>query len=330
MDTIQNILKKQYNIRIDSCKKLNIGAGSNVFHIIADNGEQFILKNAHVNEANNPQNEPEICKHLLSKGIPVSEFLPNIYGKHIVYDKDKIYHMQKYVSGENYEMHGAPVWLMEEMPRMLGEIHTALANYAPLPMGIGENFFTFMTPLNALKSYEKSYQYALTNHLNELADDLCYRIGLMRRLDIPEINFGKLTRANTHGDFFISQIICNNMKIAAVIDWTTACVHPVVWEILRSFVYGNPNCRDGVIHIPDLVEYTKAYLSKASLNRYDLEMMPYVFYYQISVCDYYNQYFHSDADNRYIYLQQARLSTKLMKWFELHGNEISHALAGLS
>lgn len=54
-------------------------------------------------------------------------------------------------------------------------------------------------------------------------------------------------------------------------------------------------------------------------------MMPYVFYYQISVCDYYNQYFQSKADNKYIYLQQAILSTKLMKWFENHADELSEA-----
>jgi hypothetical protein len=44
--------------------------------------------------------------------------------------------------------------------------------------------------------------------------------------------------------------------------------------------------------------------------------MPKLFYYQLAVCDYYNQYYQSAAENRNIYLHQARFSTKLMKWFE--------------
>ncbi len=157
-----------------------------------------------------------------------------------------------------------------------------------------------------------------------------YRIELMSRFSVPEIDLSKLTRGNTHGDFFISQLICADRSIAAVIDWTTACIHPIVWEIIRSYIYGSPKCKDGTIIIPELAEYTKNYLKFASLNKYDLKMMPYVFYYQISVCDYYNQYFQSNADNRHIYLGQAILSTKLMKWFEIHANELSEALLSLA
>lgn len=41
--------------------------------------------------------------------------------------------------------------------------------------------------------------------------------------------------------------------------------------------------------------------------------MQRLYLYQIAVCDYYGQYYASDAENRDIYLQQARLATKLLK-----------------
>ena len=329
MDKIQSLIKNQYGVDVSSYEKLTVGAGSNTFHLFAENGEQYILKNANINEANNPQNEPKLCNYLLSKGIPVSKFVPNINNEFVWYDEDDIYHMQRFVSGKNYDIHCAPDWLMCEMAKSLGKIHTTLINYDALPVGIGEIFFKYMTPTNALNSYQKSYQYAVSNNLHEIADDLQYRIGLMSRLAIPEIELNNLTRRNTHGDFFISQVICNESCIAAIIDWTTACIHPIVWEIIRSFIYGNSKCKEGNIPIAEFVEYTRTYLSEASLNNYDLMMMPYVFYYQISVCDYYNQYFSSDADNRYIYLQQATLSTKLMKWFEIHVKDLSDELLTL-
>lgn len=47
---------------------------------------------------------------------------------------------------------------------------------------------------------------------------------------------------------------------------------------------------------------------------------------EISVCDYYGQYYSSAADNREIYLHQAVFSTRLMKWFEAHIGELNEAL----
>lgn len=44
-----------------------------------------------------------------------------------------------------------------------------------------------------------------------------------------------------------------------MIDWTTACVHPVIWEIMRSFVYGAPCCADGKIDPQLLERYIAAY-----------------------------------------------------------------------
>ena len=313
-------------MNVDSYKKLDVGAGSNTFHLITDDGSQYILKNTNITEANNPQNEPALCNYLLSKGIPVSEFISDIQGKYLWNDNDDVYHMQKYVQGTNYDMHCAPNWLMRAMPKMLGKIHTALKEHEALPIGIGANFFKYMTPEAALQSYNSSYDYVLTNKYSDLADDLSYRIELMAHFSIPEIDLSKLTCGNTHGDYFISQLICNSSEISAVIDWTTACIHPLVWEIIRSFIYGSPKSRNGTIDIPGLVEYVKNYLSYAPLSKYDLKMMPYVFYYQISVCDYYSQYFQSTANNKHIYLEQAILSTKLMKWFEKHSAALSNAL----
>jgi thiamine kinase-like enzyme len=148
----------------------------------------------------------------------------------------------------------------------------------------------------------------------------------MHRFSVPEIQIGKLSCCNTHGDYFISQLICGERKINAVIDWTSACIHPAVWEIIRSFVYASPDCADGMLDANKFISYVEQYLRYSKLNLYDIEMMPYVFYYQISVCDYYSQYYQSNADNREIYLRQAILSTKMMKWFDENIVELSGLL----
>lgn len=218
---------------------------------------------------------------------------------------------------------------MKESAEMLGKIHTALKDYEGLNVGIGNDFFKYMTPENALRSYENSLSIARENGDSEIEADLLYRIGLMKKFPKYRFEIDKLTCVNTHGDYFISQLICGEDRINAVIDWTTACVHPAVWEIVRSYVYAAPECADGFINAENLAEYFREYLRFSSLNECDLKSAAEIFYYQISVCDYYGQYYSSSADNREIYLHQAVFSTRLMKWFERNICEITERITNL-
>jgi len=325
MNQIAEMVKQQYDMDVLTCEKLAVGAGSNTYFLNTGSGK-FILKNANINEANNPQNEPALCEYLLEKGLAVSEFIRNIQGDYLWIHDGGSYHLQKFVEGATLEWHSATAALLADSAGTLAKIHTALQDYPPLPVGIDENFFRHMTAESALKSYKKSYRHAKRIGDFASAEDLDFRIKLMKRFSLPPIRAEQLTRKNTHGDYFISQLICGEDKINAVIDWTTACIHPVVWEIMRSYTYAAPECKNGCVDIRKFISYVENYLEYADLSAYDIEMLPYVFYYQISVCDYYNQYYQSSADNRGIYLQQAQLSTKLMRWFDENTAEFSALL----
>ena len=190
----------------------------------------------------------------------------------------------------------------------------------------GQGFFKNMTPQRGLASYKRSLLIAKKLGDENVIEDLKYRIGQMNKFPRMEFDLSKLTCQGTHGDYMISQIICGENTINGVIDWTTACVHPVVWEVIRSYLYGAQSCRSGQIDIADFIRYVENYLSYATLNKYDIDMMANLFYYQISVCDYYGQYYGSTAQNRIIFLQQAQFSTKLMKWFEENSNLMTEEL----
>lgn len=143
-------------------------------------------------------------------------------------DSGRVFHVQKFIEGKVYKPNSAPDWLMKESAEMLGKIHTALKDYEGLNVGIGNDFFKYMTPENALRSYENSLSIARENGDSEIEADLLYRIGLMKKFPKYRFEIDKLTCVNTHGDYFISQLICGEDRINAVIDWTTACVHPAV------------------------------------------------------------------------------------------------------
>ncbi len=205
---------------------------------------------------------------------------------------------------------------MKESARLLGMIHSTLTEYDDLPVGIGENFFKNMTPYRALESYIRTLENARKDNDTAIVESLEYRINLMERFPVSDINICNFTSLNTHGDYFIDQIICSEDRVKGIIDWTTACIHPVSWEIMRSYVYAEPNLADGCIELSSLICYIESYLDTGKLSKYDIVNMARLYFYQISVCDYYGQYYNSTSDNKDLFLYQAEFSTKLMKWFD--------------
>ncbi len=311
-------LKEKYGLDLLSIEKSSVGAGSDTFFATCTNGK-YVVKYPASSEINHPEQEPELCDYLNAHGIPACQFLRNKDGNFLTEDETgRQFHVQRFIEGKVYDLNTAPDWLLTESARLLGRIHAALQSYLGLPVGIGVDFFRYMTPERALQSYKKSLAIARSRGDSEIIADLQYRIGLMQRFPDYKFNLAELTCCATHGDYFISQIICGGEKINAVIDWTTACVHPVVWEIVRSYVNAAPSCKEGQIDMDEFLRYVAEYRKLAALNDYDRLWMVRLFYYQIAVCDYYGQYYASTADNRHIYLHQAVFSTKLLRWLEDH------------
>jgi len=323
---IKQVVQKEYGLEVNSLEKATVGAGSDIWFVTCKEG-RYVMKYPCESEMNHPRQEPMLCEYLIKSGIPACQFLKNRQGEYLSKDSNgRTFHVQRFLEGQMYEWNTAPKWLLMESAAMLGRIHTVLKNYRGLPIGIGEDYFRYMTPENALRSYEDSLRIAMEQKDVEVMEDLQYRIELMKRFPKYKFDIKRLTCQSTHGDYFISQLLCGEDKIQAVIDWTTACVHPVVWEIVRSYVYAASSCKEGEIDIEEFVLYVGEYCKYAELSDYDIDNMAAVFYYQIAVCDYYGQYYGAKADNRYIYLQQAKLSTKLLKWFEKNEEELKQCL----
>lgn len=315
---LKTLLLTQYGLHLSTARKSAVGAGSDTWFLDCAEGK-FVLKYPAAGEINHPESEPELCAFLRKNGIPACDFVKNRAGGCISADRfGHVFTLQKHLSGQTLDWNLAPETVLSESAEMLGKIHSVLRNYPALPEGIGTGFFANMTPQRAMASYRGSLATAIRRGDSEIADELEWRIGFTGRFPAWTFDLNRLTLCNTHGDYFISQFLCENGHLTAVIDWTTACVHPAVWEIMRSFVYGAPCCVNGEIDQQLLERYITAYCRYGTLNAYDRENIYKLYFYQIAVCDYYGQYYASDADNREIYLQQARLATKLLKHMDLY------------
>lgn len=323
---INELLDSLYGLEALNIEKSGIGAGSDTWFVTCADG-RYVVKFPSSSDINHPKLEPELCEYLNRAGIPVCRFIPDKAGRLLSRDAEgRPFHVQHFIEGRVYGLNEAPPWLMEQSAASLGRIHAALRDYPGLPTGIGAGFFRYMTPRRALESYRQSLLTAIDTGDSTSAGELEYRIALMERFPDLSFELDRLTCAGTHGDFFISQLICGRDRINAVIDWTTACVHPVVWEIIRSFVYAAPSCAGGSIDADELAAYVAEYMRHAPLGEYDLRCMVSLFYYQLAVCDYYNQYYSSDAHNRHIYLHQASFSTALLRCLERDAGHLTEKL----
>ena len=321
---MERMIAKQYDKTVCNITQVFGGVGGLTYAVETCDGK-YILKGTSDNRAG-MQNEPEISEFLKTKQIPVAEYIKTNDG-HYVWEWDSIsYHLQRFVEGETLPFHAAPDWFMTQSGSMLGRIHSALSTFRPLPIGLGEGFLNFMTPDHPKRSYERTLERAIRNGDGDIAKDVAYRLSQIDSLQKIKFDIVKFTCCNTHGDYKISQMLCKGHQISAVIDWTSACIHPVCWEIIRSFTYADPSSRDGEIEFGRFLKYINAYLDFSPLNPYDLNMMPSFFCYQLLACDYYGQYYDAEHANKADFLHQATFATKLIRWLQKNMEELSEML----
>lgn len=319
-------LYKLYGFEIDTMEPSENGAGG-LTYIVTAGGKKFVVKYPSDNEMNHPDVEIRVCEALLKKGIPACRFLPNQQGKLLSTDENgRRFSVQEFYEGTVYAYHEAPRGLQQESAVMLACIHNAMKGIEDIPVGIGAGFFRYRKPEGMKEAYAFTLQRAIDNQDAEIA---CAIRSNMRIVDtMPAFSFDiqKYTCGNTHGDYMISQLIWNSSHISGIIDWTCACQHPYIWEIVRSYVYMAPEVKQGEIDIEALINYIRCYAAIGSLNSYDIENAGNLFYYFLAVCDFYGQYYDSLSRNRQIYLEQANMASKLLVWFENHIDELNGRL----
>ncbi len=313
LEKVKQILWHEYGLDVYEAYQMVAGVGGDTYKVETAQGD-FIYKIADANEMNHPEAEPEICNYLYTKGVEVSVFMKNKRGAFITpCDNNRVSHLQQYIEGKVFSTNTVPEWFMLQSPVLLGKIHSELRGYKELPVGIGPDFFRYMTPESAKQSYFYSYENAKQKGETGILVGLEFRIQLMDKMPDWKFDLSKLTYCNTHGDYNVNQIICGKEKINAVIDWTCACQHPVIWEITRSFFLAEPTCVDGNFNETEFKKYVEGYCSVAPLTQYDKDNLLKIYYYQLAVCDYYSQYLNADIHKKEEYLSQAEFATKVLK-----------------
>lgn len=323
-------LYKLYDIEIETMEPAENGAGGLTYFVTADD-KKYVVKYPSDNEMNHPDVEIKVCEMLLKKGIPACKFIPNKQGKMLSTDENgRRFTVQDFYEGMTYSYNEAPHCMQKESAVLLAKIHETMKNMESLPVGIGVDFFKHRKSEYMKDSYAFTLQQAVNNGDTDIAYAIRSNVQIIETMPTYEFDINKFSCGNTHGDYMISQLIWTDSNVKGVIDWTCACQHPYIWEIVRSYVFMAPEVKQGEIDIEALINYIADYMKVGSLNTYDIENAGNLFYYFLSVCNFYSQYYDSISKNRYIYLEQANMSSKLLIWFEKHLDELNERLCELS
>ncbi|MGN0165522.1 MAG: phosphotransferase [Lachnospiraceae bacterium] len=321
---------KLYDLDIDTIEISGNGAGG-LTYIVYSEDKKFVVKYPSDNEMNNLDVEIRVCEELLCKGIPACRFIPNKQGKMVSADENgRRFTVQYFYEGITYEYNEAPVYLQAQSAAFLAGIHDAMKDIDNIPVGIGEEFFKYRKTKNMKYSYVDTLHQAMDKNDTDIVSNIRSNMRILESMPDYIFDINRLSYGNTHGDYMISQLIWQNEKINGIIDWTSTCKHPYIWEIVRSYVFMAPEVKQGEIDIDFLLAYICKYMEYGSLNAYDIQNAGNLFFYFLSVCNFYGQYYDSISKNRVIYLQQANMASRLLRWFEKHIDELNNKLRELS
>jgi Ser/Thr protein kinase RdoA (MazF antagonist) len=320
-DGIVGLINRSYGLNILEIGVLMEHYASKVF-LLETATSKYALKQ--MKEDRGLEDENKLNKHLSDKGIKIPKIYLTVTGEHIVYNDGFMYILYEFIDGKTRRFHTVPDWLLIKQAQTLGEIQNALKDYKRLPLIFGKGFHTKEKCLkreqrinNEIESAEKRNDVTLTAALYE-------RLRHIRKISEVEIDCNKLTYVNSHGDFYLSQIIERDGELV-VIDWVHPRYLPACNEIMMSYMYAAPECRDGTITAANFAPYLREYMKYTALNRYDLEIMPYFTYFYCIFCSFTPPYDALPGD----YNEIARITDKTANWLCENADKLSSELCKL-
>lgn len=318
---LTEIITANYDLEIQNIKRLDEHFGTEIFLIEASCG-QYLLKTLPL-DRENTENEGRITEYLHQNGVPVAKFLKTIHGAYISKTTEKQFHIQEFIEGETLAVNTAPDWFLEKSAQMLGKIQRVLKDYPKLPTSFDGDFFQKSTAFGAKQFYTDKLESAVETKDKQLQQEIEEKLKHIERVSTFSFDVSKLTYVNSHGDYYIGQIIVSNRDLV-VIDWTSASFLPACFEVFMSYTYADPLCCNGEICTQKFKKYWNEYLKHSSfiLNDYDIKMMPYFLYYYLCFCSFTPPY--SEIPNTYKAINT--LSNNLMNWLYENVDRISTEL----
>lgn len=317
----QEAIERRYGLRIRSMACVDTHFDTALLRIEAEGGT-YLLKTFPPDRPH-PAREGQITEFLHACGIPVAPLVRAMDGTHVTRTPTLQYHIQPFIEGTTPAVNTAPAWLLDASARLLGRIQQAMQNGPHLDTAFDAAFFSPSMDRDARRQCESRLATACDTGNKPLQRELEERLRHINRVSVFPFDPGRLTYVNSHGDYYLGQLLVNGQHIT-VIDWSSAARVPACYEVLMSYAYADPRCMDGGIPLDGFRRYCDAYLAHApvALGGEDLCRMPFFLYRYLCHCSF-SPPFDEVPDS---YQAICTLSNHLMQWLHEHVEDLSEAL----
>lgn len=324
-ENIKKLVKENYEIKIVDIEEINRGT-ANIFKI-KSNDKVYILKEFSEGRTENSViKEINIINFLKEKGIKVPAYIKSKQNSFYIKFENRIIILQEYIDGYTMENNTGNYQKTIESAKILGKMIYALKDYEGLEEeGIIDKWFSkeslkkgILKMENLIGELNLDNPYIVTFE-KDLQDKINISKDLLNNFDFDII--GKITIMNSHGDYSVQQLIYNNKRETAVIDFETAKKLPIIWEVIRSYSYIDEEAKNGELNIDTLVEYVKEFVKYVKLNEYDLKYAAQLYLIQIVSSPFgYKQY--NDDYKKEDLLKFALFRTNLCRYLYNNSKEI--------
>lgn len=322
-DELINWVNCNYGLEVTSVEDTDLGS-ANCFYL-KDSKRVFFMKEFQSKiEQEQLQNEIEVCEFLSKKGINTSRFLKNKLGEFISIYKDKYINIQEYLNGKSYEMFTLPDALLYKSGGYLGKINKYMSELNEYELSFHDEW---LSNWSNKKEIEKLETLLAEKNIDcdeiliqKISEDFDYKIRLLSGMDEYAQRFLGSYKCNSHGDYSLLQLLFENDEINAVVDFVAVCCLPPTWEIIRSYTYAAPECKDGTcIDYERFKNYLDEYLKENTIPKKDIVLMPSLYFFNLVRSTFgYKQYLKNNSKEN---LDFAFWRTRMCKWLYEHLQE---------
>lgn len=332
IEKMRDILMAEYGLHFIENHSLAFGT-ANCFKIHCTEGDFFLKEYQSRFTLSDVEREAALVSFLRSKGFPVALFLRTTGGKNGIMVNGHVIGIQEFITGSTY-LNDLPHSLLLKSAKYLGMMHCCLKDY-PMKTDMDHEWVERLSVKELSGKCNELLAVLEENrsdpNYERIRKDLTFKKKLSRYIENWKQYYIGITYTPTHGDYSACQMICNEGRIKAIVDFSSAASLPVVWEIMRSYMQSSEMCREGSpFDIADLILYVKEYLKYCPLSKRDLTAMPYVYLFQLARSLYgYKEYLITKTENRTALIEFAFWRTDICR--EIYGKaaEISYALGNL-
>ena len=297
---IINLLKSRYEISAEKIHRLQLGS-ANCYKIIADSNAFFLKEYQDTFSEQDIEREISLNEYLLSRSFPTAAFIADVSGNKYCFVNGRHLTLQEFIDGDSYAHHDLPDDILLQSAEMLGKLHELLKDY-DLPVEMDRSWTKNFSARKARAKYDDLLRMCegLEDEAvgGKIREDLLFRSDLLKIVEPYGKYFKKLTYKSTHGDFSALQYLCQNGRIKAVIDFTSAKKLPAVWEITRSYLQSATDTKDPFdFNEEKFCEYVRHYMQFSELSEWDLKYMPYAYLYQLARSRYGYKEYMTGAEN---------------------------------